>query len=190
MAVVNHLLEVLPKLGLEVSQKRITLPLGSTLETPNKCHSLRSPASRASWICSVVFSRWFGISSWARYRLCCCSVTSRPSLTNLLKILPRFSAPVVRSRRPEYEHDPSPECYPREKLFVQDHHQRPPRDVSSMRSPPAFGTFSREPEPLSQTPHASRSTMAIAGSSWLTLTLHVSLGTSVACRCRWPAKGS
>ena len=90
------------------------------------------------------------------------SVTSRPSLTNLLKILPRFSAPVARSRRPEHEHDLSPECYPREKLFVQDHHQRPARDVASMRSPPAFGTFRREPEPLSQTPTR-------AGALWLSL---------------------
>jgi hypothetical protein len=153
MAVVNHLPKVLPKLGLEVSQKRITPPSGSTLETPTKCHSLRSPASRASWICSVVFSRWFGISSWAKNRSCCCSVTRRPSLTNLLKILTRFSAPVVWSRRPEHEHDPSPERQPREKLFVQDHHQRPPRDVAIMQSPPAFGTFRRDPEPLSQ-PHA------------------------------------
>jgi hypothetical protein len=135
----NHLLEDLPMLGLEVSQKRITPPSGSTLETPTKCHSLRSPASRASWICSLVFTRWFGISSWAKNSSCSCSVTSRPSLTNLLKILTRFSAPVVRSRRPEHERDPSPERQPREKLFVQDHHQRPPRDVASIRSPPALG---------------------------------------------------
>src|SRR5215213_2944607 len=44
-------------------------------------------------------------------------------------------------------------------------------DVANMRSPPAFGTFGREPGPLSQTPHASRSTMVIAGSSWLTINL-------------------
>ena len=152
MAVVNHLLEVLPKLGLEVSQKRTTPRSGSTSETPTKCHFWLSPASRASCICSLMLPFWSSISSWAKNRSCCCSVTSRPSLTNLLKILPRYSASVVRSRRPEHEHDPSPECYPREKLFVQDHHQRPPRDVASMRSPRAFGTFRREPEPLSQPP--------------------------------------
>ena len=32
--------------------------------------------------------------------------------------------------------------------------------------------------------------MAIASSSWLTITFHVSLGTRVACRCQWPAKES
>jgi len=190
LAIVNHLLEVLPKLGLEVSQKRITPRSGSTSETPTKCHFWLSPASRASCVCSLMLPLWSSINSWAKNRPCCCSLTSSPSLTNLLKILPRFSAPVVWSRRPEHEHDPSPERQPREKLFVQDHHQRPPMDVANMRSPPAFGTFGREPGPLSQTPHASRSTMVIAGSSWLTITFHVSLGTRVACRCRRPAKES
>jgi len=41
----NRYREVLPKLGLEVSHKRITPPRsGSTSETPTRCHSCSSPA--------------------------------------------------------------------------------------------------------------------------------------------------
>src|ERR671921_1588721 len=57
--------ELLPKLGLEVSQKRITPRSGSTSETPTRCHSWCSPASRASWICSLTLAPSFIISSWA-----------------------------------------------------------------------------------------------------------------------------
>src|ERR671910_67208 len=72
--------EVLPKLGLDVSQKRITPRSGSTSETPTRCHSCCSPASRASWICSLTLPLWSSISSWAKNRPWCCSVTSLPSI--------------------------------------------------------------------------------------------------------------
>ena len=95
-------LEDLPKLGLAVSQKRITPRSGSTSETPTKCHSWLSPASRASWICYLMLPLWSCISSWAKYSPWYCSVTSRPSTCQPYEgraaLLSRSSVALPRAR--------------------------------------------------------------------------------------------
>src|SRR5215217_4150536 len=107
---------LLPKLGLAVSQKRITPRSGSTSDTPAKCHSLVSPSSRAAWICSLMGASCSSISSWAKYRPCFCSV--------MRLLLPTFPIPlllVIRRGYPEHEHYPPPQRHFCKELLIQRH---------------------------------------------------------------------
>src|SRR3712207_6842037 len=87
---------------------------GSTSDTPTRCHSLVSPASSATWICSLTSALCSSVSSWAKYRPWRCSVMC------LLAAFPISLSLVIGRGRPEHEHHPRPECYLREELFI-DH---------------------------------------------------------------------
>lgn len=141
------------------------------------CHSLRASQTQSvvepAWFARTRALHVPGVKATRRKEyenacvwLLCCPVDSphaskdpegqsvAPTVVggdNLLRILPRFSALVVRPRRPEHQHDPPPERQFHEQLFVQHHHQRP----SGCRRHAIRiwgGVFSREPWPLSHPP--------------------------------------
>jgi hypothetical protein len=153
-----------------VSQKRITPRSGNTSETPTKCHSWLSPASRASCICSLMFLLWSSISSWAKNRPWSCSVTSRPSISQP----PEVSCPVFFTHRlvalPRTRTRPTTKApVPREALRLIPSPQTSGMWSADHHCPGLVRRFQSRTRAAIPNPHASRSTMAIASSSWLTI---------------------
>jgi hypothetical protein len=149
-----------------------------------------SPASRASWICSLMFPLWSSISSWAKYRpCCCCSVTSHPSPSQPYEgpaaLLSRSSVALPRAQS---------QPIPRAPVPLEALRPTPSSKTFGMwpachRRPSLARRFQSRTIAAVPNPHATRATMAIASSSWLTMDLLFPLGTSVASRCPCAVKG-